>query len=257
MTVSDFLPTPSSHARLSPSSAHRWMRCPASPWLEAPYPPMSSAVTNEGQDAHQLAALCLTACCDTKTLLGHTMDNGNIVNKKMARAVQLYVDRIRQSAAGHTLLVEHQVPLTPFTGEKEAVGTADAVILKIENMPDGAELEVHDLKYGRGVCVEAKNNAQLALYALGAKHAFSHLADFKRFRMVIHQPRLTHHVEAVWAAETLHAFAQEIKQSAQTVYALEKMLSSSLYEAAVPGKSQCRFCRARRDCPAYAQFFDL
>ena len=47
------------HAKLSPSSADRWMVCPGSTVLEAGKPDSSSDFADEGTAAHFLAATCL------------------------------------------------------------------------------------------------------------------------------------------------------------------------------------------------------
>ncbi len=245
---------PSKHARLSPSSAHRWMYCAASPWLEAHAPQSSSSFIDEGHDAHQLAALCLKADCDTTHYLGHKMDKGKTVDLKMAQAVQQYVGRVRAAAHGHILLVEHEVPLTALTGEEGAMGTADALILNTQAHPEGAELQVHDLKFGRGTLVHAQHNEQLALYALGALQAFKHLACFARFRLVIHQPRRAHYSEWVCTLDVLQDFAQQVMQAARAAQAVENMPRPNLSAYATPGEKQCRFCRAKGKCVAYKQF---
>jgi hypothetical protein len=83
------------------------------------------------------------------------------------------------------LLVEQSLPIAHITGEEDAEGTGDAVILR------GDEIIVIDLKFGRGVEVSAIDNPQLMLYGLGALEKFGLLGDFKRVRMVISQPRIT------------------------------------------------------------------
>ncbi len=244
----------SKRAYLSPSAAHRWMHCPASPWLEARAPQSSSAFIDEGHDAHQLAALCLTEQCDAAAYLGCTMDRGNRVDAAMVQAVQQYVARVRDAACGHTLLVEHEVPLTPFTGEEGAVGTADALILNTQANAEEVQLQVHDLKFGRGALVDARYNEQLALYALGAWHAFGHLVEVKHFRLVIHQPRRTHYSEWVCTLETLQKFAQQVAQAALVAQSIENLSPECLRTYTIAGEKQCRFCRVKGKCAAYKRF---
>ena len=46
------------HAKLSPSAAHRWLKCTASPLIESQYPNESSSYAQEGTLAHSLAEIC-------------------------------------------------------------------------------------------------------------------------------------------------------------------------------------------------------
>lgn len=45
---------PDVHAKLSPSSSHRWMECTASPAMEAPFPNVSSEAAEQGTAAHSM-----------------------------------------------------------------------------------------------------------------------------------------------------------------------------------------------------------
>src|SRR5574343_592805 len=144
------------HALLSPSSAERWLACPGSVAMESVCPDSSSAYADEGSQAHDFAATLLK---------GGTL--GGIGDIEMAEAVDFYVAHVR--ARGGDLLVEQKLPVGRITGEPGATGTADAVALH----PD--EIDIIDLKYGRGVRVDADDNPQLRLYALGAIEEYSAL----------------------------------------------------------------------------------
>lgn len=242
------------HAILSPSSAHRWMNCPGSVALEAPIPNESSAYADEGSNAHHLAELCLLNGDDANNFIGITLeDDGRTfeVDPDMASYIQTYLDVVRGYADGHELMVEQRVPIGHITGEQDAGGTSDAIIVT----SDGRELIVADLKYGRGVAVSAENNEQGQIYALGALEFISLLGyEPERVRIIIHQPRISE-TPSEWACtvDELKRFGGRVKQRASHALATLTEKPGALIHHLRPGEKPCKFCRAKAVCPALAQ----
>lgn len=247
--------TTPAHAKYSPSSAHRWMVCPGSMALETLAPRAEekpSEYAAEGTAAHELAAWVLTKDAPAAAYIGHQIQADGFtftVDREMADNVQAYADRVRDYAEDGELLVEQCMEFSEYVDHPEQFGTSDAVVLT----SDGLEIQVHDLKYGRGVKVDAQDNQQAMLYALGALAEFGMVGDFLRVRVVIHQPRLNHVSEADYTIQELMEFAKKAKQGVErcedAIHYLEGIgnLRADYFN---PGEDQCRFCPAKATCPA-------
>lgn len=242
----------SAHAKLSPSGAERWMACPGSVALEDGLPDSDSEYSREGTAAHEMAQLTLeSGAMDCDKFVGRMAENGVTMTQDMADNVIIYVNNVRDYAKGHELMVEQRLSIEHLTEEPDAKGTSDAVILTHD------ELQVHDLKYGKGVRKHAELNEQLMIYALAALREFEMLGDFKRVRLVIHQPRLDHLSEWDCTVEELMLFAEQVSsraekcRSAVTFYKTHGELHEKYL---VPGETQCRFCKAKATCPSIRDF---
>lgn len=256
----------SGHALLSPSGAHRWLRCPGSVVLEAPYPETSSAYADEGTAAHFLGSECLINGLQADFFLGREIvireggaswylapylkENPRFeVDAAMAEHVQVYVDLVRglHNDGLNPLMVEQRVPIGQITTEKGAEGTSDAVVYA--ELDDGTyEVIVTDLKYGQGVRVDAEENEQMMTYALGAIELASLVVDVSRARLIISQPRVSK-APSEWSCtvEHLEQFASRTKLTAA---AAMKMHQGEMAPILNPGPKQCRFCKAKADCAA-------
>ena len=226
---------PTQHAKLSASGSHRWLNCPGSVAAEdAAGVRTSSPFAEEGTCAHELAELVLTSGGSAFGWEGKALveNNQHTVEREMAAYVQEYVDYV--ISLGGEQEYEQRVDFSEWV--PGGFGTSDAIVTNDDT------LYCVDLKYGKGVRVEAENNPQGMLYALGALSERDMLDDFERVVIVIHQPRLDHISEWETTPAAIYEWAEWAKERARL--ALSKDAPRN------PGEKQCRFCAAKATCPA-------
>lgn len=232
------------HALLSASGADRWMNCPPSARLEETEENQSSIYAREGTFAHDLAELKL------RSHLGEiskaefnkrfkTMKENDFYNKELEKYVDSYVDfaieKINEHKAG-IVFVEKRVDYSCIC--KEGFGTCDLLIL------DKDTIEVIDLKFGKGLRVDARDNSQLKLYALGAVDNFNFIFEAKKVITTIVQPRLDHiSTDELDVDELVNWGQKEVKPKADLAYEGDGEFN--------PGE-HCRFCRVKDRCRARA-----
>lgn len=225
------------HARLSPSSASRWMTCPGSVAACDGLKDKGSAAAAEGTAAHELAERILLGA-DGTTLVGQNAENGITFTDDMLRDVLKYTDTVQSMVgADDVLMVEQRLDIGTWTGETGAKGTSDTVLIC------GDELIIIDLKFGRGVEVSAQDNKQLQIYALAALETYDLVyGPFATARIIISQPRLGAWSEWSLTVDALLAFGEQVKAAAA---------ACDLPDAPrTPSTDACRWCRAAATCPA-------
>ncbi len=236
------------HAVLSASKAHRWLLCTPSARLEEQFPDTTSNAAREGTLAHELAEMKLRHFFQTKDF-GKRKYNAavkkirteDLWQGEMEEYTEIYKDYIKTLAISFPtepyVAIEKKVDFSSYV--PEGFGTADCILLS------GDTLHVVDLKYGKGVPVDAEENPQMMLYALGAYHTYSFLYDIKKIHLVIVQPRLDSISEWTCPLGELLGFAEYAKERA--------VLAIKGEGAFCPGEKQCRFCRAKAQCRARAE----
>lgn len=237
---------PSQHAFLSPSASHRWLNCTPAPHLEYGVEDKGSDFALEGTLAHAYCARRLKEMLE----LPHEEEDAEIAElhdrfyaKEMDEYVDYYVTTVWQKyleASDKTrdakLLVEVRLDFSKYI--PESFGTSDAVIIA-----DGM-MEVIDFKYGKGVKVDAKDNPQMQIYALGAYEAFSDEYRIESVRMTIVQPRIDNVSVADISISDLVAWGYMIlRPRAYMAYRGEG--------EQVPGE-WCQFCKVKPRCKAIA-----
>lgn len=232
----------SSHALLSPSSSERWINCPPSA-KENVGGDTGSSYAQQGTDAH---ALCEYK---VKKALGYSVrdptEDLTYFDEEMSECTDAYCEYVMEQVQAAKaccpdplVLVEQRLDFTRWVAE--SFGTADCVIVA-----DGV-MTVIDFKYGLGVLVEADNNSQMRMYALGALHLFESIYDIQTVRMTIFQPRRDNVSTAEISAEELLSWANEVLIPAAILAAK----GEGDYRA---GK-HCQFCRIKATCRKRAEY---
>lgn len=203
-----------------------------------------------------------------------------VLDEEAIERIETYVNQVRDivSATGGTLLVENRVPIQHITGESywslngqevpegtpgavevPAGGTSDAIVLageefiSIDYKSGQGRVTAYDLVKPEGInpitgemepAVLAPND-QLAMYASGGVEAYGWMGDFKRFRLIIVQPRLGAISEYSLTREELDAHIETLRQAAIEVRENPQFR---------PSFETCNFCKARNGCKARDEY---
>ncbi|HJA92750.1 MAG TPA: DUF2800 domain-containing protein [Candidatus Eisenbergiella merdipullorum] len=239
------------HALLGPSNAYQWAACPPSARLSEGLPDTGSEAAKEGTLAHELAELKLRNYFFSQdfgkrklAVAVKKLKEDPLWNDEMMGYTDDYLDYVRAAALSFktepSVAVEKRVDISEYV--PECFGTADCLLI------GGGIIHVIDFKYGKNPSgrVEAENNLQMQLYALGAWTASRMLYRVDRVRMSIVQPRLPDGItEWEIPLEKLLETGEWIRERAQLAWKGEGEYH--------PDEKTCRFCRAKSRCRARAE----
>lgn len=233
------------HAKLSASGSEKWMTCTPSARMEEPFPDEGSEFAREGTFAHAVFEQELLHYLgreveplpnelmhfDSPALVDYVRESVNYCIKRIEAA--------RARCKDPVFYVERRLDFSRWV--PEGFGTGDFVIITDELV------EVLDLKYGKGIFVDAKDNSQMRLYGLGAFNELADLYDIQKVRMTVLQPRLGNYSsEELSIAELLKWADEAVVPAAKLAWAGEGTF--------VPGPHcTSSFCKARYTCPARAE----
>lgn len=236
---------PEKHALLGASSSARWLNCPPSARLTEGLQDSGSAYAAEGTLAHKIAEDYLRRFVNDESLyfnVGWCQDDP-LFYPGMVDDVRPYVDYVttrfnEEEAKSGAAFLEIEARLDFSEWVPEGFGTGDAIIM------NDCLLEVIDLKFGKGVAVDATDNPQLKLYALGALEAYGYIYDIDTVRVTIVQPRLDHISSWECSVKDLVTWAEDVVKPAA--------------EKAFAGKGRakcgewCRWCKIKATCKTRA-----
>ena len=235
---------PDVHALLGPSSAKRWMTCTPSARLGAGIPDPGSDYAREGTLAHRIGELFLRRRWEGVDVTGPLAEAQadplySVSMEEHLEAYAAYIEECMAEAKDHCtdprIFIEQTVKFDEYV--PEGFGTSDALIIS-----DG-QLDVIDLKYGKGVPVSAEGNPQMRIYALGCYLALGWAYEIDTVRMHIFQPRLDNISTDTLPLSDLLTWAEtELKPKAALAWEGKGEFH--------PSEETCRWCRAAPLCRA-------
>lgn len=230
---------PEKHATLSASSSQRWLNCTPSALLEQLFPNRETNAAAEGTAAHALCEHKLRRALKMQSRKPTSKYHSDEMDEHTDAYVQFVMETLaeaRQNCDDPVLLMEQRLDFSEYV--PGGFGTGDCIIIA-DNV-----LNIIDFKYGQGVLVEAENNTQMMLYALGALHVFEPLYDIDNVAMTIYQPRREN--ISTWTIPVT-----ELKAWASDVLVPRAQLAAAGEGDFCPGP-WCTFCRAAVKCRARA-----
>jgi len=234
------------HALLSPSSSKQWLNCPPSiRFCEDIAEKDESVYAKEGTLAHTVAETYLLFYLEKMTKRQFTFKINKLKKEKLfsdemiehAKGYANYIIEGYTDTDLYAFYIENKVDYSTYV--PEGFGFVDCISIVNDT------LKIIDYKYGKGVQVDAYENTQLMLYALGAFLELGFLYDIRNVEMSIYQPRL----------DNISTFKMDINDLLSWAENELSVKAKLAYEGAGSFKSgeHCRWCKAKGFCKTRAK----
>ena len=230
----------SKHALLSASSSHRWLHCNPSARLELEFADRESEAASEGTAAHALCEHKLRKTLkkrSKKPVSRFDCDEMDACTDGYVEFVMEAIEEAKRDCGDPLVLIEQKLDFSCYV--PDGFGTGDCLIVADKR------LHVIDFKYGQGVLVDATENPQMMLYALGALRLFDSLYDIETVSMTIYQPRREN--VSTWTIPVA-----DLMEWTENTLVPKAALAFKGEGEYIPG-SWCTFCRAAVKCRARAE----
>ena len=208
---------------IRPSQLQQAALCPGSYWMQQGMAESPSPEAAEGTMLHERVVRAYLDGLDTEQA------------DAVRRCIE-FRDNLRKQTGLTTLRSEQPLELRDTQGNLLTKGTCD--VLLIDNT--GNKCAIIDWKFGRTPVADCSCNYQLAAYALGAME----LTGAPECEAHIYQPRI--------GAHTQYTFRKPAPIIRNLSHIMARAMSGKGLELN-PGEEQCRYCKAKKECPAFSR----
>jgi hypothetical protein len=211
------------------------MTCTASVAASEKYENKGNAASEWGTNVHYLGEQLLK---NKNIKVGGTLKEGDrvsfVVDKEMLSCAEEYADYVRSYFTKTSIiLIEEQFNLSSISVNQ--FGTSDATVL------NDTHLHIFDLKTGHNI-VDADNNSQLMLYAIGAIDELEMIYDIEKITLHIVQTRANHISSWELSYDELMMFKKLAQDKAAEILSGETSFTPSI--------KGCKWCSHQANCDA-------
>jgi hypothetical protein len=215
------------------------MACPASIRESANAPLRPPSIwARTGTAVAKIAELRLQGDRPLDEYVGETVQGVEFTESDV-EPLRVYIDHIAKLLVPRSAIGIPEARVSVEALWPGLYGHADYVVF------DPPELHITDLKWGEGVFVDAIDNPQLMIYALGALLEYDRKAEVTQVRMHVVQPRYA-------GTEPVRSFS--LTTSSLWHWAITRLLpalrATEAPDAIYNPGDHCRFCPAQPTCPA-------